>query len=173
MSPLPHGKGTSIFQNGDLILSEMGTKRGFRQQKKGTKKCVYLINWLKRANSLKEGKHFLWQILTWILFKMYFQPVLTSNFWKAEGRGKRREDCHLDQPQLFGRVYFCVAISPTHKAWCMYAHTKSNKWGWDNCLFSVGLLRHCLFLGEQTTNKDYGGRNGEQWRRLANTNIKH
>ena len=80
MSPLPHGKGTSIFQNGDLILSEMGTKRGFRQQKKGTKKCVYLINWLK------EGKHFLWQILTWILFKMYFQPVLTSNFWKAEGR---------------------------------------------------------------------------------------
>ena len=86
MSPLPHGKGTSIFQNGDLILSEMGTKRGFWQQKKGTKKCVYLINWLKRANSLKEGKHFLWQILTWILFKMYFQPVLTSNFWKAEGR---------------------------------------------------------------------------------------
>ena len=31
-----------------------------------------------------------------------------------------------------------------------------------HCLFSVGLLRHCLFLGEQTTNKR--GRNGEEWR---------
>ena len=38
MSPLPHGKGTSIFQNGDLILSEMGTKRGLSATKKGDQK---------------------------------------------------------------------------------------------------------------------------------------
>ena len=32
------GRGPQFFQNGDLILSEMGTKRGFRQQKKGDQK---------------------------------------------------------------------------------------------------------------------------------------
>ena len=99
---------TAPTWEGDLNFSKWGPdfewngdqKGAFGNKKKGTKKCVYLINWLKRANSLKEGKHFLWQILTWILFKMYFQPVLTSNFWKAEGRGKRREDWNLNQPQL-------------------------------------------------------------------------
>ena len=46
---------------GDLILSEMGTKRGPSAAEKGTKrglngdlKSVYLINWPKRANSLKK-----------------------------------------------------------------------------------------------------------------------
>ena len=32
------GRGPQFFQNGDLILSEMGTKRGFRQQKKWDQK---------------------------------------------------------------------------------------------------------------------------------------
>ena len=85
---------TAPTWEGDLNFSKWGPdfewngdqKGAFGNKKRGPKKCVYLINWLKRANSLKEGKHFLWQILTWILFKMYFQPVLTSNFWKAEGR---------------------------------------------------------------------------------------
>ena len=72
------GRGPQLFKMGTWFWVKWGPKGGFRQQKKGTKKCVYLINWLKRANSLKEGKHFLWQILTWILFKMYFQPVLTN-----------------------------------------------------------------------------------------------
>ena len=46
--------------------------------------------WEGDLNCSKWGPDFEWngdqKILTWILFKMYFQPVLTSNFWKAEGR---------------------------------------------------------------------------------------
>ena len=44
--------------------------------------------WEGDLNCSKWGPDFEWngdqKILTWILFKMYFQPVLTSNFWKAQ-----------------------------------------------------------------------------------------